>query len=481
MQHILNKIKELEEVVKTTSSSSQSYKIGIGISTYNRYDVFKHTLEQINKYSAGCKIVVVDDASNTPVPEATYRFTKNVGIAAAKNKCFELLDDCEHIFLFDDDAYPLCEGWYLPYIESKEPHLMYIFPDFSTSVKLNDTSLLYQNDEIKAYSHPRGVMCYFKRICLDKVGGMDAVFGKWGWEHPDLSNRIYNAGLTSYKYMDVVGSEKLIYSADEHQKVTSTVLGAERQAQINKNKSIYEGRKDSKQYIPYKTKEDVILTCYFNGVKDPQRNEHFKADSSVLQPLINSLKGQKLVILHDCLEDKDTDNVKFVKVSTNVNPYFQRWISYIEYLEANKRDIRRVFCVDGTDVLLLKNPFNQMEKGKIYTGDEVEVIGCEWLRNHHKHTELVKFFEEYKDYQVINAGLLGGDIEDILDYMKEIVKFYMDAKSDNFHNKVPDAGSTDMGVFNYVGYKLFDVIHGTLVNTRFKAHEVNNVSWFAHK
>ena len=74
--------------------------IGIGITTHNRYETFSKTLVEIKRYAPkDAKIVVVDDASDIPVPEATFRFDTNVGIAAGKNKCMELLDECDHLFL----------------------------------------------------------------------------------------------------------------------------------------------------------------------------------------------------------------------------------------------------------------------------------------------------------------------------------------------------------------------------------------------
>lgn len=74
------------------------------------------------------------------MPEATYRFEENVGIARHKNKCLELLADagCEHLFLFDDDAYPLVEDWWRPYVDSPEPHLMRIFLDLAGPRKMRD-------------------------------------------------------------------------------------------------------------------------------------------------------------------------------------------------------------------------------------------------------------------------------------------------------------------------------------------------------
>ena len=86
--------------------------IGIGITTYNRERILKSTIENIKKFTKSkYKLVIVDDGSVTSVKDATYRFNTNQGSPVSKNKCIELLEGCEHIFLFDDDTYPIKEGW----------------------------------------------------------------------------------------------------------------------------------------------------------------------------------------------------------------------------------------------------------------------------------------------------------------------------------------------------------------------------------
>lgn len=469
-----------------------SLTIGIGITTQNRGEVFTMALSHIYNRSKGCKIVIVDDASTRPVNvptdvATTFRFNTVQGIAAAKNKCFELLEDCEHIFLFDDDTWPLVDNWYLPYINSREPHLMYIFQDFSTSTKLNDTKVLYKDSTMVAYTHARGCMCYFKRVCLEKAGGMYTGFGRWGYEHPDLSNRIYNQGLTTFRYMDVVDSNKLIYSLDEHEKVQSTVpaTGAERQTLIRRNKPIYDARINSNEFIPYKVKEDIILTCYFNTVADPQRGEKWKGDVKDIDLLISSLHGMKAVILTDCLHPNCTNvpNVKIVQVETAINPYFQRWVSYKQYIQDHKDSLRYVFCVDATDVEVLRNPFPRMHPGVLYTGDEVDALLNEWMYNHHKHPTLLDMYQNMGALQILNAGLCGGDTKILIEFMTKLIDFYSTCEEDAFKGKVPNAGLTDMGAFNYVARNYFydSLQHGTQINTRFKANEKNNISWFKHK
>jgi glycosyltransferase involved in cell wall biosynthesis len=62
--------------------------IGVAITTHNRRDT---ALDTVAKWKAllpnGAIIVVVDDASIDPYPDADHRFDVNVGIAKAKNKC----------------------------------------------------------------------------------------------------------------------------------------------------------------------------------------------------------------------------------------------------------------------------------------------------------------------------------------------------------------------------------------------------------
>ncbi|MDR2057651.1 MAG: glycosyltransferase [Dysgonamonadaceae bacterium] len=484
-------INKLEELKQLALSVEASPSIGIGITTHNRYDIFQKTLYEIKRLAPpNAKIVVVDDASDKPTPEAAYRFNANAGIARAKNKCFELLYNagCEHFFLFDDDCYPVLEGWYKPYIESKEVHLNYIFTEFKgNNPPLNDTLLLYSDSKIRAYSHARGCMCYYKRICLDVCGGMSPLFGRWGYEHPDLSNRIYNAGLTSFRYMDVPDSGKLFYSRDEHTGNTdSTVQGAARSECITNNSKIYDSRKDITEYVEFREKENIILTCFFTKVKDTQRTNEapMKADKALLKPLVDSMKGQKLVVLTDCFNDEVNGNVQYIKVETHINNvYFQRWVNEYQYILQNRESINKLFVVDSTDVLMLNNPFPLMESGKLYSGDEAERTGCEWMIKHHPHKLIQDFIKQNENKVLLNCGIAGGDVDTIISLINKFLSFYFQAITDKYFKGTPDCGIFEMGLFNYIVRTHFAerLVHGTQVNTVFKADKPNNVSFFKHK
>ncbi|MBF0577717.1 glycosyltransferase family 2 protein [Dysgonomonas sp. GY617] len=498
-KELVERIKELgslfsELTIKAEDLTNTNQPIiGIGITTHNRYEVFASTLVQIQYFApANTKIVIVDDASEKPVSEATYRFNQNVGIAKAKNKCFELLYNagCEHFFLFDDDCHPVVADWHKPYIESQEPHLNYIFEEFKGHNKpmLNDTLLLYSNSNIKAYSHARGCMCYYKRICLDVCGGMSPLFGKWGFEHPDLSNRIYNAGLTSFRYMDVPDSGKLICSIDEHTgNANSTVQGNDRKACIEANSKIYDSRKDITEYVEFREKKNIILTCFFTKLRDYQRESEqpMQANKKLLYPLIDSMKGQKLVVITDCFDNEIEGTTQYINVETSLNNiYFQRWVNYYQYLLANKENINQVFIVDGTDVQMLNNPFDTMQDGVIYVGDEAERTGCKWLFEYHQHTLIQKFINKNANKVLLNAGLLGGSVDVVISFINKFLAFYFQSVSDShFNENRPDCGIYDMGLFNYIARTHFSdrLVHGTQVNTVFKDDKANNVSWFKHK
>jgi glycosyltransferase involved in cell wall biosynthesis len=457
-------------------------KIGIGYTTHNRREVLLESLANMQKFLPDrAKLVVVDDASDEPYEGAAFRFEDNVGIAAAKNKCLELLDGCDHIFLFDDDTYPISNNWWKPYVESKEPHLMYLFEDFVDNPRLKDAKVLYKDDEIIAMSHPRGCMLYIDRKVLESIGGMDTRYGRWGNEHVDFSNRVYSAGLTSFRYADVIGSNSLIYSGDEHETVVTTVKYHERRVYLASSAQLLEASKYSDHYIEYhdvlndiSAQNNIVLSCYFTGHIDPQKG--VKWDGDIFEntnTLATSLENKKVkyAILQDCLT-ASTD--KFVRVNTSINPYFQRWLSYYQYLRDHP-EIDNVFCVDATDVVMLKNPFLYIEEGKVYCGDEPTRLASPWMRSHNPEPILSAFITRNRALDLLNAGVVGGSREDVMKICHDIITLYFDNGA-VFHN--------DMGAFNYVLRKFFSdkLEYGRKVTTVFKEYDTGNkTSWWAHK
>ena len=173
----------------------------------------------------GSVCVVVDDASDKPLTGdddisngSYYRLLRNnhrLGVAMTKNVGITALMDagCEHLFLADDDVYPQADRWWWPYVESSEPHLSYQW----TRRGSDRWKIEHCDGTHFSVSFPRGVMLYAERRVIDTVGGMDPSHGVWGGEHVEWSQRIHDAGLTSWPFADVVGSGELWHALDQQQ------------------------------------------------------------------------------------------------------------------------------------------------------------------------------------------------------------------------------------------------------------------------
>ncbi|GFQ14939.1 hypothetical protein NIHE141904_12490 [Enterobacter hormaechei] len=340
-------------------------RIGIAITTHNRPDVLNSAIEQHMKHlPSGALVVVIDDASKSAavVPNSVrlLRHETSLGIVASKNASLTALMNagCEHLFLWDDDAWPIADNWHLPYIESPEPHLAYQFLDLSGTNKLKDMAVLYRDDKHIAYTGQRGVMLYYHRSAIEKVGGFDPIYGRGMYEHSDLALRIHNAGLTTWAYGDVVGSEKLIHSLDEHEAVERSVPCPDRQALVERNVKVHNERRDAgfTGYVEYRQQRDVVITTLLTSQPDPQRGTKMAASPDMLAKWASSLRNCGRIALVDELLTAPAD-VELCRVpDVKMNVYFRRWLHIWQHLRDHP-EYRLVWCTDGTDVEMLRAPW----------------------------------------------------------------------------------------------------------------------------
>ena len=213
----------------------------IAITTRNRPDSFNRVYEACNKYTDN--IIVVDDASEKPYANSTYRFDDRVGIPRAKNKCIEIFmkTKSQNLFLLDDDVIPIHHESFTKYIENGTKHLCYTFYK------------PYKNVEgLKLHQLGNGCMMYFHRACFDIVGGFDTRFGLGKYEHVDLSRRIHNIGLTKYRFADVIGSSELFYSMDKNKEVKRSFTSDEEFELLTENQRHFIKQANSIEYIDYR-------------------------------------------------------------------------------------------------------------------------------------------------------------------------------------------------------------------------------------
>ncbi|HCR0301607.1 TPA: glycosyltransferase family 2 protein [Enterobacter hormaechei] len=467
-------------------------RIGIAITTHNRPDVLNRAIEQhIKHLPAGALVVVIDDGSKPAavVPDGVQllRHETSLGIVASKNASLTALMDagCEHLFLWDDDAWPIADNWHLPYIESPEPHLAYQFLDLAGMNKLNDLSELYRDDQHVAYTGQRGVMLYYHRSAIEKVGGFDPVYGRGMYEHSDLALRIHNAGLTTWAYGDVVGSEKLIHSLDEHEAVERSVPRPDRQALVERNVKIHNERRDAgfTGYVEYRQQRDVVITTLLTSQPDPQRGKKMQADPNILQHWASSIAGAKAVVLADELTAPPFDALLFKVPSVNINPYFARWLHIYQHLRDHP-EYRFVWCTDGTDVEMLRAPWEEMEAGKVYVGSEPKTYADTWAKQNHPERIYQEFIEEHRNDVMLNAGLLGGTRADVMAFAHGIIRLYYRIESYRFWKKEQTGAAVgDMLAFGIVAQSFADrLVTGPLVHTVFKTDGVGKENaWWRHK
>jgi hypothetical protein len=475
-------------------SSVSAAKIGIVITTHNRHDVLKRSLEHhLQHLPTGAVVFVVDDGSAAPVSVDDSRVTvvrneRSMGIVYSKNRSLSLLMDagCDHLFLWDDDAYPLTNDWHVQYVESGEAHLAYQFLDLAGPRKLKDIAVIHRDSKHVAYTGQRGVMLYYKRHAIDKVGGFDSIYGRGMYEHSDLAMRIYQSGLNSWAFADVVGSNELIHSMDEHEEVERSVAMGDRQALVDRNVKVHNARRDNgySGYAPYDVKPNVVLTSFLTCHPDPQRGIRMEAKASMLSEWSSSIKGAAAIVLADEL-DENPPYASRVKVdSLEGNVYFIRWLHVYNWLRSNP-SVGKVFVTDGTDVVMLREPWEHMTSGSLYVGSEAKTLDDAWITSNHAASHLKAFLEANKGKTMLNAGIVGGDREDVMAFAHDIIKDYYFTISRRFWKTEPQGNEVgDMATFNYVAYTKWanKIMTGPLVHTVFKTEGVGKeYAWFRHK
>lgn len=111
-----------------------------------------------------------------------------LGVAVNKNTGLELLMNVgvEHLFLSDDDAWPINPFAADCHTNGYEPHSM-----------VNWGGHRLKQD---VWDWPRGAVLYARRDVVLRVGGMVEAFGPGGHEHVEWSRRIHQHGLTPALY-----------------------------------------------------------------------------------------------------------------------------------------------------------------------------------------------------------------------------------------------------------------------------------------
>jgi GT2 family glycosyltransferase len=119
-----------------------------------------------------------------------------LGVSGARNMGLHILSDlgCDHVFVMDDDIFPLVENWVSAYINAHDmnPGQCWIgaspSPIHSTIQQMGRANLANKTRFL-------GGFYSMNADALQKLGGFEA-FGKYGYEDADYSQRAHRAGLS---------------------------------------------------------------------------------------------------------------------------------------------------------------------------------------------------------------------------------------------------------------------------------------------
>ncbi len=130
------------------------------------------------------------------IPDRMRYREGRLGVAVNKNTGLELMmhnTDADHLFLSDDDIYPLSPMALDLHVSGNLKHSMVCWGQHRFIEIMQD----YQ---CASWNWPRGSMMYVTRRTVEQVGGMVEAFGPGGHEHVEWSRRIHQHGITPCEY-----------------------------------------------------------------------------------------------------------------------------------------------------------------------------------------------------------------------------------------------------------------------------------------
>lgn len=243
---------------------------------------------------------------------------------------------------------------------------------------------------------------------------------------------------------------------------------------------------------------NYILACHISGIYDVNRSETIADDDfSVIENWYNSIMNLELngIIFHNNFSDITCEKyqnefVRFIKTEYNpsFNPNVFRYFVYDKFLKSNHQNIENVFFTDISDVIVLKNPFQEKlfleNSNSIFCGDEPDILYNNWMQSHCVHLrnnikDFVIFEDKFRNKTLLNCGIIGGNIKILKPFIEQLFEIH---SIYNNNNKTNFTG--DMGAFNYLIRTKFNanLYHGKPINTIFKKYDLENSDcWFAHK
>ena len=242
--------------------------------------------------------------------------------------------------------------------------------------------------------------------------------------------------------------------------------------------------------------DTVVLTCYFNMRKDPQRDLFQKVDDfEYIRPWYESMVrvGLHGIIFYDNLSAEfvsryQTERIIFRRaVYGDYSLNDERFYIYYLYLMANP--YKRVFMTDVSDVVVKKDPATLITgtgigTGTLYLGsDETPLLrDSPWCRIKTKELFTLLKKREPKIFHIedsflanpcYNAGVIGASYEVVISLLRRMIVLFEEADSE---------GNNNMMVLNLVLYLTCPpIVYGAPVTSPYKRYDSTADVYFVHK
>lgn len=196
--------------------------VGVGIVSCGRPEMFKKLLDSLKPCEYIIDHICVFEDTLVEKKIDSYFYTsdvfldwncpgydmgslKNVGVTKAKNYCLQYLmvQDCDHIFLIEDDMFIKDPTVFEKYIKASKVSGIQHF-NFSQHGRMNKLwpentpnpryIIDYGEIRIPFYKHIVGAFSYYSKKCLDIVGLMDERYYN-AWDHVDHTFMIIKADM----------------------------------------------------------------------------------------------------------------------------------------------------------------------------------------------------------------------------------------------------------------------------------------------
>lgn len=187
-------------------------KIGIGITTFNRAACLEEMLSR-NLWAFRDKMVIIsDDGSTDSTQKVIEKFnfscitSSNTGVANSKNRLFVALQECDYIFMSDDDVLVSdnFEQFYLKaHLKTQIQHFTFNPPGEHWGETGKES--VFGDIVIQHPEYSGGAFSFYTKKVLEVCGGYST------WSHRDYSERIWSCGLSGKEKVNhIKGSENLI-------------------------------------------------------------------------------------------------------------------------------------------------------------------------------------------------------------------------------------------------------------------------------